>query len=112
PSIRQLVMLHAIELIRELRIFLAVFVHPLCPLLMQFGAPFPDSFAKVFANSSRHQEFSIFGPAIELLGQPNLLFTQRFAMSGTGVLFMWSTIANVAIHNNQSRTIFGPLKIA
>src|SRR5204863_9404057 len=34
PSIRQFVPLHAIELIRELRIFLAVFVHPLCPLLM------------------------------------------------------------------------------
>src|SRR6266576_798295 len=68
PPIRKLVTLHSIELIRELRIFLAVFVHPLCPLLMQFRAAFPDSFAKVLANSSRHQELGIFRPAVEFLG--------------------------------------------
>src|SRR5438105_2094516 len=85
PSIRQLVALHAIELIREIRIFFAVFVQSPCPLLMQFRATSSDSLTKVLTNSSRHQELGIFRPAVELLGQPNLVFTQRFTVSCTGV---------------------------
>ena len=104
--------LHSIELIREVRILFAVFVQPPGPLLMQFRAPFPDSFAEVFTNSSRYQELGIFGPAIELLGQLDLVFTQRFAVSCTGVLFVRRAVANMTIDNDQSRTIFGLLKIA
>ena len=33
-------------------------------------------------------------------------------MSSTGVLFMWRTVTNMAINNDQSGTIFGLLKIA
>src|SRR6266850_2986740 len=106
------VTLHTIELIREVWILFAVFVQAPCPLLMQFRATFPDSFAEVFANSSRYQELGIFGPAVEFLGQLNLIFAQWFAMSGTGVLLMWRAVSNMAIHDDQGRAIFGLLKIA
>ncbi len=68
--------------------FLSVVRKQRFPLLLKFGATFANTVAEVFQHAIRNQELRIFGPAVEFLYQPNFFVSQRFAVSGAGVLLV------------------------
>ena len=103
-------MLHQVQTLSHLGEFLRILGEFLRPLSMKIAPPFPDSVAEMFVHPIRNQEFRVFRPAVEFLGQPDFFFTQRFAVRGVGVLFVWRPVANMAVDNNQGRAICGLLE--
>src|SRR5262249_27726240 len=57
-----------------------------------------------------NEEFRIWGPAVVLLGQPDFFFAQRLAVCGTGVLLVRRAVADMTVHDDQSRAIVCHLK--
>jgi hypothetical protein len=54
----------------------------------------------MLVDTLRDQEPGVFRPTITALDEPNLFVTERLAMSGSRVLFIWRTIADVAVQND------------
>src|ERR1700688_4287783 len=61
----------------------------------------------MFVDAVGDQEFRIFGPAIISLGEPDLLFPERLAVGGRGVLLVRRAPAYVAIYDDERGAISG-----
>ncbi len=61
----------------------------------------------MFAHAVGHEEFCVFGPAVEFFREAHFFFAQRLAVSGTGVVLVGRSVAYVAVNDDQSRTVFG-----
>jgi len=99
-------MLHSVQFFSELGVLLAIFPNPHEPGVAKLLASFSDTFTEVFVDTILHVEFLVFWPAVIALSKPDLLFSQRFTVGATRVLFVRRAIAYVAVHNDQRRTIF------
>src|SRR5215471_1812828 len=87
-------------------IFFRVLLELRLPVLSQLSATLSYSTPKMFPDTIWNVEFRVFRPAVVSFGQPNFFFAQRFAMCGTCILLVRRAISDVAIHNDQCRSIF------
>ena len=60
---------------------------------------------EVLIDTVGDMELRVLRPAVIALGQPDFLLAERFPVSRRGVLFIGRPIGNVAIHDDQSRTV-------
>ncbi len=58
-------------------------------------------------NPIRHKKLCILGPAVTPLGEADFLIAERFAVRFRRVLFMRGTVADMAVHNDESGAAFG-----
>src|SRR2546427_7957499 len=80
------------------------------PLLAGSTAASADSLGKVFAHPIGDKELGIFRPSIVALGQLDLFFAERFAVGSRCILFVRSSVSNMAVHDNQGGAIVGAKK--
>jgi len=58
-----------------------------------------------------HQEFRILGPAIEPLGEADLLFPQGLAVGGRRILAVGRAITDMGADDDQGRAILFPARL-
>ena len=54
-----------------------------------------------------NQEFGVLRPAVELLGQPDLVLAQGLAMGAVGILLVGGAPGDVAVNDDQGRPVMG-----
>ena len=101
PPFRQSVRLHLIDFSRKIGVKLTVFGKSGIPVRTQFTSPFAQLRIETLAHAFRYQEFRVFGPAVEPLRQGNFGFAKRFAMRRCGVLFVWRTVGDMAVYDDE-----------
>src|SRR5262249_40372708 len=62
-----------------------------------------NSIFEVFVDAVGHQKLGILGPAVESLGETDLVVAEWFAMSFRSVLLVRSAIADMAVQDDQRR---------
>src|SRR3979411_2383893 len=77
----------------KLGVFLPVTGEPRVPIGAKPAAARTDSGGEMSADAIRHQKLCIFRPAVEALGQANLLHAERLAMRGAGVMLVRRPLA-------------------
>src|ERR1700731_1214298 len=70
---------------------------------MGFRAACADSGSKVLSDAIRDEKLSILRPSIAALSQPDLIVAERFSVGFRGILFMWRTVADVAVQDEEGR---------
>src|SRR5262245_22185279 len=73
PSVWQLAALHAMEVVSEIGMLFAVVLVARLPGLAQLASPPADAVAQTLAHAVRDQELGVLRPAIDPLGEANLL---------------------------------------
>ena len=81
-------MLHLVELKSELRVLCLVLLEPGEPGIAQLLAATADASFEVIVDTLGNQESCVLRPAVELLGQPDLVLAQGLAMGGVGILLV------------------------
>src|ERR1035441_3588418 len=94
---------------RQRRILNLVCVKLHGPRIPDFLSSRADAVLEMVVYAIGNQEFRILGPAIIALGEPDFLFPERLAVSGSRVLLVRRTPSDVAIHDNE-RGAFGGLQ--
>src|ERR1700688_3655846 len=107
PTFGQFAALHFIKMQRQFRVLAGVLAKHFLPVLTQLCTALADSILEVLSYPFGNIEFRIFRPTIIPLGQTDFIFTKWLAMSGTRVLLVGSAVSNVAVNNDQSRSIIG-----
>src|SRR6202140_1142815 len=92
---------------RQFRVLGGVLAKHFLPAPTQLCTAFADSVLEVLSYPFGNVEFRIFRPTIIPLGQVDFLFTEWLAMSGARVLLVGSAVSDVAVDNDQSRSIIG-----
>ena len=64
-----------------------------------------DSLLEMFVHAVGNQEFRVFRPAVDALGQLDFLFAERLAVRGGGVLLVRRAPADVAVHDDERRPV-------
>ena len=105
PALRQLPVLHAIELIGQLRIFRPVLLDARKPGVAQVLAALADPVPEMLVYALGNVEAGILRPAVGALGQTDFLLAERLTMGGAGVLLVRRTVRDVAIHDDQRRPV-------
>ena len=103
PAVRQVAALHLLDLGRELRMGGPVRREERRPLASRRGAARPDAGGEVLADGVRHQELCLLRPAVALLGETNLRFAERLAVSRGRVVLVRRAVADVAVEDDQGR---------
>src|SRR5271165_2033022 len=98
PTFRKLAVLHAIKLFGEFRVLLAIFRYPREPRVTQLFPALADALTEMLVDAIGHVKFLIFRPAIVSLRESHLLFAEWFAVRPAGVLLVWRTVADMAVH--------------
>ena len=62
---------------------------------------------EMLAHAVRHQKLCIFRPAVAALGEAHLFFAERLAVRGAGVLLVRRAVADMAVDDDQGRTVAG-----
>src|SRR5208282_4151999 len=104
-------LLHALELIGEVRILGSVRLKLGEPHLPKLPAPLTNAGPEMLAHAIRHEEFGVFGPAVTALGEADLLLAEGFAMRGAGVVLVRGAVADMAVDDYQGRHILGAPEI-
>src|SRR5216684_8736439 len=104
--------LHARVLIRQLGILRAVLVEQGRPLLAQLLSTLADAVAEVLEHSVGHQEMRVFGPSVETFGQPDFVLAEGLAVRFFRVLSVGSSVADMAVQNNERGTVLDPKRVA
>ena len=55
----------------------------------------------MFSHLGRHQELCVCRPAVGTFGEPDLLFPERLAVSGAGVLLVRRPVCDVAVDDDE-----------
>src|SRR5712672_4018518 len=97
PIPRQLALLNLIELRGKLGKLLPVLCELLLPLFARFAAPPSNPGLEVLIYPAGNQELGVGRPTVGLLHQLDLVFAERLAVRGTGILTMRRTIADMTI---------------
>ena len=107
PAVRQFALLHRVDLLCQVGKFAAVGFEQLLPGLAQFAAAPAEALREMLAHAVRHEKFGVLRPAVILLGEPHLVFAERLAVSGAGVLLVRRAVADVAVDHDQRRRVAG-----
>ena len=59
----------------------------------------------MLAHAVRHQKLRLLRPAVIPFGEPNLLLAERMAVGGTRIVLVRRAVADVAIDDDQRRTV-------
>src|SRR5258708_178021 len=97
PVPRQFAFLNLIELLGKLRKLLPVLCELLLPLFARFAAPPSNPGLEVLVYPGGTQDVGVGRPTVGLLHQFDLVFAERLAVRGNGILTMRRTIADVTI---------------
>src|SRR5579864_2177230 len=73
---------------------------------MQIRAAFSHSLLEMLIDAVGYKKLRVFRPAIELLYQPDLLNAQRLSVRFVGILFVGRPVTDVAVDDDQCRTVF------
>src|ERR1700746_2279072 len=73
---------------------------------MHFVSALSNPIAKVFAHTFGYEELGVFGPAVEALGQANLVCSERLAMRFAGGVLVRRSVPDVAIDDDERRPVF------
>src|SRR5438477_7952855 len=109
PPLREVAPLHPLALISELRISVAVALEERQPFRPQLLPAGTEIFREMLVDAFRHEKLRVLRPVIKALGQLDLGFAQRLAMSARGILLMRRTVADMAFDNDQTGPIVDPL---
>src|SRR5262249_4458555 len=107
PTGREFAPLHLLDFNRKLRGLGAVTSEKSSPFLPGLRPACAGAGGKMFGDGVGHKELGVFGPAVAALGEPNLVVSQRFAVSCSCVLLMRGTVADVTVQNNKGGPFFG-----
>jgi hypothetical protein len=102
--------LHAIELFGEFRVLLPIFCDSREPAVTQLFPALPDALTEMIVNALGHVELLIFWPTIVSLRESDLLLAQGFTVCPAGILLVRRTVPDMAVHDDQRRTVFAILK--
>src|SRR5271165_7499699 len=91
-------MLHLVKVKSELRVLCLVLLEPGEPGIAQLLAATADALFEVIVDALGNQEFCVLGPAVELLGQPDLVLSQGLAMGAVGILLVGGAPGDVAVN--------------
>src|SRR5581483_11375055 len=105
PALRQFAPQHAPALFGKVGIFAPVPLKHREPLVAQPRAADANAGAEMFAHAVGHQERRVFGPPVMALGRADFFFAERFAVRGAGALLARRTVTDMAVDNDQRRTI-------
>src|SRR5215471_546936 len=105
PSCGKLSPLHQINLGGQLRKLYPILGKEFSPLKPGLITPGTHSGSKVIVDAVRHEELRVLRPAICALGQADLVIAQWLAVSFRRVLLMRRTVADMAIQNNEGRSL-------
>ncbi len=98
---------HAVELETGIGKLLLVRRDQLVPLPVRLPAPAAELGLKVLAHTIGNQELGVGIPAVELLGQADLVGAERLAVGFLGILPVGSAVADVAVHDDQRGPVAG-----
>ena len=108
PAVGKLAVLHAVEFVGEAGILCLVLAsNSVEPGVAQLLAAAADALLEMLVDAVRDEELGVLGPAVDLLGQLDLIFAERLAVSGMGVLLVRRALADVAVDDDQRGTIVG-----
>ena len=108
PTLGQLPALHPLDLVGEARILRPVVREHVHPGVALRGPARAHVLREMAGDALRHQELGILGPAIEALGQLDLLGAEGLAVGRVRVLLVGSAIADVAVDDDEGRPALGP----
>src|SRR5712672_1144396 len=97
PVPRQFAILNLIEFRGKLGKLLPVLCELLLPLFARFAAPSSNPGLEMLVYPAGNQELGVGRPTVSLLHQLDLVFAERLAVRGTGILPMRRTIADMTI---------------
>src|SRR5215469_12930580 len=80
PSLRQLTLLHLVDISSQLGELGMIVREELCPLSARVCSALADPGREIFANSIRNQELCVLRPAVGALSQADFIIPQRFAV--------------------------------
>src|SRR5262249_18610166 len=99
--------LHSGNLIGQIGMLFAVAGEHFFPGFAQLMTALANAGGKMSRYAIRHIEFRVFRPAIIALSQADFFLAQRLTVSFFGVLFIGSSVSNVAIDDDEGRTVSG-----
>src|SRR5207302_544500 len=105
PTLGQLPVLHPPQVIGKLRIRLLVFLEFGEPGVAQLPAALADAFLEGLAHAVGNEELRVLRPAVEALGQLDLLLAERLAMRLMRALLVRRAIADVAVDDDERGAI-------
>ena len=77
------------------------------PGVAELLAAAADALLEVLVDAVGDQELGVLGPAVELLGQPDLVLAQRLAVGAVRVLLVGRAPGDVAVDDDQGRPVVG-----
>src|SRR5262249_26110023 len=92
---------------RRLRVRAAIGLEAALPGLANRPSALADALAKALVDAVRHEELRVLRPAVEALGQADLLLAERVAMGCRGVLLVRRAVTDDAVDDDQGRAIAG-----
>ncbi len=101
PAVRKLAVLHAVHLLRELRIRLAVVLQRGEPGIAQRPSTPAHTARDMLPHADGHEKLGILRPIVGALGEPDLFLAQGLAVRGARVLLVGRTIGDMAVHDDQ-----------
>ena len=80
------------------------------PGRVQLAPPPAEPGRQTLPSSVGHQELGVLRPAVEPLGEPDLLLAQRLTVGGAGVLLGRRAEGDVAVDDDEGRAVVGVLE--
>ncbi len=111
PAVRQLATLHLVQLIGELRKLFLVFLKFRLPCGAGLGAALPHAILELVINAIGDEKLGIFGPSVILLNKFDFGLAQGLAVCFVRILFVWRSVSDVAVHDDEGRPIIRIEKI-
>ena len=107
PGFGKLAALHALDLVRQVRVRRAVLLEQLLPVRASFRPARADPLGEVLADAVGDEELGVLRPAVEALRGPDTLRAERLAVRLRRVLD-GGAVADVTVHDDQRRPlVFG-----
>src|SRR5262249_56987787 len=75
------------------------------PVVTSCAAAGTDACGEALVDAIRHEELRVLGPAIVALRGPNLVVAERLAVHAARVLLVGRAVADVAVDDDQRRTV-------
>ena len=105
PALGQLAPLDAVELVRQRRMLTPVSGEHREPPLAELPAAGAEAAAEVVRYGVGHQELRVRRPAVRLLGQTDLVLAERLAVRGARVVLVRRPPGDVAVDDDERRTV-------
>ncbi len=105
PTLRQLPMLHSVQLVRQLCVLRAVGLEALHPGLPEGAAPSADAGGEMRPHTVGNQKSGVLRPPVEVLRGAYLVFAQGSAMRRRRPLLGGCAVGDVAVDDDQGGAI-------